>query len=66
MYDIDAAVVLGLTYPPLYSGSPQTNKIFMGEMSCVVGEKRRRKNAMQVADRRPKQIRVVSRRCIST
>jgi hypothetical protein len=41
MYDIDAAVVLGLTYPPLYSGSPETNKNFMGGMSCVVGEKRR-------------------------
>jgi hypothetical protein len=40
MYEIDAAVVLGLTYPPLYSGSPETNKILMGGMCCVVGEKR--------------------------
>jgi hypothetical protein len=67
MYDIDAAVVLGLTYPPLYSGSPKTNKIFMGGNElCCRGKEKKRKNAMQVADRRPKQIRVVSRRCIST
>jgi hypothetical protein len=44
MYDIDAAVVLGLTYPPLYSGSPETNKIFMGGNElCCRGKKKKKK-----------------------
>jgi hypothetical protein len=45
MYEIDAAVVLGLTYPPLYSGSPETNKTLWGE--CVVlWEKREEKKTL--------------------
>lgn len=35
MYDIDAAVVLGLTYPPLYSGSPRVGGLGGGSVFKV-------------------------------